>query len=70
MNRKWLKRMLWTVVSVLGVAGLVWFAWPAPLAVDMATVARGPMEVRVGMWNVAWPKGKGAGVHDDLCLHL
>jgi HlyD family secretion protein len=39
--------MLWTVVSVLGVAGLVWFAWPAPLPVDMATVARGPMEVSV-----------------------
>ena len=47
MNRKWLKRMLWTVVSVLGIAGLVWFAWPAPLPVDMATVVRGPMEVTV-----------------------
>ena len=47
MNRKWLKRMLWTVVSVLGVASLVWFSWPAPVPVDMATVARGPMEVTV-----------------------
>ena len=47
MKRKWLKRTLWTVVSVLGVASLVWFAWPAPLPVDMAAVARGPMEVTV-----------------------
>ena len=27
--------------------GLVWFAWPRPIAVDLATVTRGPMEVTV-----------------------
>ena len=28
-------------------AGLTWFAWPRPVAVDLATVAKGPMEVTV-----------------------
>ncbi len=47
MNRKRLKRMLWIVVAVFGVAGVAWFAAPAPLAVDTAVVANGPMEVTV-----------------------
>ena len=28
-------------------AGLAWFAWPRPIAVDLATVTKGPMEVTV-----------------------
>ncbi len=28
-------------------AGVVWFAWPQPIPVDLATVAKGPMEVTV-----------------------
>src|SRR6516164_3792873 len=47
MHRNWPKRILWTAVSGLVVAGLVWFAWPAPLAVDIATITKGPMEVTV-----------------------
>ena len=47
MHRNWAKRILWTAISALVVAGLVWFAWPAPLAVDIATITKGPMEVTV-----------------------
>lgn len=47
MHPNWAKRTLWTVVSGLAVAGLVWFAWPQPIPVDLATVTRGPMEVTV-----------------------
>ena len=43
----WLKRVSWTAVAGVAVAGLVWFAWPAPLAVDIATITKGPMEVTV-----------------------
>src|SRR5262252_5521962 len=43
----WLKRIGWTAGAGAAVAGLAWFAWPAPVAVDLATVARGPMEVTV-----------------------
>ncbi|WP_313904701.1 efflux RND transporter periplasmic adaptor subunit [Rhizobium bangladeshense] len=28
-------------------AGAVWFAWPQPIAVDIATVTKGPMEVTI-----------------------
>jgi HlyD family secretion protein len=41
----WWKRAGWVVG--LGVAGLVWYAWPQPVLVDLATVSRGPMEVTV-----------------------
>src|SRR6516165_628959 len=47
MHRNWAKRILWIAISGLVVAGLVWFAWPAPLAVDIATITKGPMEVTV-----------------------
>jgi HlyD family secretion protein len=43
----WLKRVGWTAVAAAAVAGLGWFAWPAPVPVDLGTVARGPMEVTV-----------------------
>ncbi|TKB28789.1 MAG: secretion protein HlyD, partial [Mesorhizobium sp.] len=33
-------------VTLLG-AGAVWFAWPRPIAVDLATVTKGPMEVTI-----------------------
>lgn len=45
MRPNWIKRTLWGVVLALAVAGLVWFAWPAPLPVDFAIVTKGPMEV-------------------------
>lgn len=47
MHANWTKRTLWAVLAGLALSGLVWFAWPAPIAVDLATVARGPMEVTV-----------------------
>src|SRR5579863_2344602 len=45
MSANWTKRIIGVVVLGLIAAGLVWFAWPRPLPVDLATVARGPIEV-------------------------
>jgi HlyD family secretion protein len=39
------KRLAWVLVLGLGVAGLAWFAWPRPVAVDLAAVIQAPMEV-------------------------
>jgi HlyD family secretion protein len=36
-----------SLVAAFLVAGLVWFAWPAPIPVDLATAVKGPMEVTV-----------------------
>src|SRR6266540_4250490 len=47
MRRIWLKRTMEAIVLVLIAAGLTWFAWPRPIAVDLAAVVRGPMEVTV-----------------------
>jgi HlyD family secretion protein len=47
MHPNWAKRTLWSLVLGLAVAVLVWFAWPTPLAVDIATIAKGPIEVTV-----------------------
>lgn len=45
MSVNWTKRIMGVVVLGLIAAGLIWFAWPRPLPVDLATVARGPIEV-------------------------
>ena len=47
MPANWTKRIIG--IAVLGViaAGLAWFAWPQPVPVDLATVAKGPIEVTV-----------------------
>jgi HlyD family secretion protein len=45
MSVSWTKRIIGVVVLGLIAAGLIWFAWPRPLPVDLATVARGAMEV-------------------------
>lgn len=47
MHANWTKRALWLVGAVLVMAGGVWFAWPRPIPVDLATIARAPMEVTV-----------------------
>ncbi len=47
MHTTWAKRVVWTIVFGLALAGLVSFAWPQPIPVDIATVSRGPMEVTV-----------------------
>lgn len=43
----WIKRAGWVVVVGMGLVGAIWFAWPRPVGVDLATVIRGPMEVTV-----------------------
>ena len=47
MRNTWTKRVGWILVVALGVAGLAWYAWPQPVLVDLAVVAKGPMEVTV-----------------------
>jgi HlyD family secretion protein len=47
MRRFWLKRAAEAIVLALIAAGLAWFAWPQPIAVDLAAVTKGPMEVTV-----------------------
>ena len=47
MRAIWLKRAGWALVLGPVVVGLIWFAWPRPIAVDLAIVAKGPMEVTV-----------------------
>lgn len=47
MRTIWMKRTGWAVVLGLALASLVWFAWPRPVAVDLAVVTKGPMEVTV-----------------------
>ena len=41
------KRTVGVLGGALIIAGLVWFAWPRPVAVDLATVVKGPMEVTI-----------------------
>jgi HlyD family secretion protein len=45
MPANWTKRIIGGVVVGLVAAGLIWFAWPRPLPVDLATIVRGPIEV-------------------------
>jgi HlyD family secretion protein len=47
MPTNWTKRATVGAVLALIVGGLIWFAWPAPIPVDLATIAKGPMEVTV-----------------------
>jgi HlyD family secretion protein len=42
-----LKRASGYLAFGLAIAGLVWFAWPKPVPVDLATVKRGPMDVTI-----------------------
>src|SRR3972149_8891986 len=39
-----IKRTAGLLVVGLISAGLIWFAWPRPIPVDLATVTTGPME--------------------------
>jgi HlyD family secretion protein len=43
----WLNRAAGIVLTALIVAGALWFAWPRPIPVDIATVAKGPLRVTV-----------------------
>lgn len=43
----WMKKIGGIVAFGLIAVAAVWFAWPQPIPVDLATVAKGPMEVTV-----------------------
>ena len=47
MHAIWIKRMVWVLIAALGLAAIIWFSWPQPVAVDLATVIGEPMEVTV-----------------------
>lgn len=47
MSPNWTKRIIGIAILGVIVAGLAWFAWPRPVPVDLAAVARGPIEVTV-----------------------
>lgn len=47
MQEIWLKRAISVILIGAAIAGIVWFAWPQPVAVDLATASSGPMEVSV-----------------------
>lgn len=45
MPANWMKRIIAIVVSGAIFALLIWFAWPRPVVVDLATAVKGPLEV-------------------------
>jgi HlyD family secretion protein len=45
MPAQWTKRIIGVTAFAAIAGGLVWFAWPRPVLVDLATVAKGPIEV-------------------------
>ena len=45
MPAKWTKRVIGAAAVAAIAGGLAWFAWPQPVLVDLATVAKGPIEV-------------------------
>ncbi len=47
MRANWMKRAGWALVLGVILAGVIWFAWPRPLAVDLAIVTKAPMEVTI-----------------------
>jgi HlyD family secretion protein len=47
MQRNWIKRAASGVILAPLAVGVVWFAWPQPIAADLAPVTRAAMEVTV-----------------------
>lgn len=47
MQTIWSKRAAEILFGVVAMAVVAWFAWPAPISVDIVTLAKGPMEVTV-----------------------
>ncbi|WP_027550953.1 efflux RND transporter periplasmic adaptor subunit [Bradyrhizobium sp. Cp5.3] len=45
MPANWTKRIIGAAALAAIAGGLAWFAWPRPVLVDLATVAKGPIEV-------------------------
>ncbi len=47
MRGTWTRRLIGAVAAAVVTGGALWFAWPAPVPVDLAAVAEAPMEVSV-----------------------
>jgi HlyD family secretion protein len=47
MQTIWTKRAAAALAGTLVIAGVLWFAWPRPIAVDIAAVIKGSMEVTI-----------------------
>ncbi|GLS36496.1 secretion protein HlyD [Mesorhizobium tianshanense] len=47
MRTIWMKRTVGAMALGVLAAAAAWFAWPRPIAVDLATVTEGPMEVTI-----------------------
>jgi HlyD family secretion protein len=47
MRAMWMKRAGWALVLAMMLVGLLWYAWPRPIPVDLASVTKGLMEVTV-----------------------
>ena len=45
MPANWTKRFIGAALLIAIAGGLAWFAWPRPVLVDLATVAKGQIEV-------------------------
>ncbi len=45
--KKWLRRIVPTLIAVAVIAGIVYGFWPQPIEVDLAEVTKGPMRVTV-----------------------
>ncbi|PJG51181.1 secretion protein HlyD [Bradyrhizobium forestalis] len=45
MPANWTKRIIGAALLAAIAGGLAWFAWPRPVLVDLATVAKGPIEI-------------------------
>lgn len=43
----WKQRIIGGLVLVVATIGVAWFAWPRPIAVDLASASKGPMEVTI-----------------------
>ena len=53
MAKTWLKRIVALIVVALVVAGVVYALWPKPIAVDVAVIDSGPLQVTINAEGVA-----------------
>lgn len=47
MKEEWLKRATSVIPLGAAIVGIIWFAWPRPVPVDLATAKTSPMEITV-----------------------
>ena len=76
MRAVWFKRIAGAIVIVLIVAAVVWALWPKPVAVDVAAIDKGPLEVTIDEEGMARIKdvfsvsAPIAGTLNRLPVHL